>query len=57
VAAEVRRVVIEQCEIVAVAEDGEQAIAAVVRLSPDVLIVDISMPSWMDCRQQSSSRR
>src|SRR5579863_6755561 len=44
VTAEVRRMIIGQCEIVAVAEDGKQAVAAVLNLDPDILIVDISMP-------------
>jgi DNA-binding NarL/FixJ family response regulator len=44
VTAEVRRVIIDRCEVIAVAEDGKQAVAAVLTLNPDILIVDISMP-------------
>ncbi len=44
VAAEVRGAISEQCEVVAVAEDGKQAVAAVLSLEPDILVVDISMP-------------
>jgi DNA-binding NarL/FixJ family response regulator len=44
VAAKVGLLIAEECEVVAVAEDGEQAIAAVLALDPDVLLMDISMP-------------
>ena len=44
VAAKVRRVIIEECEVVAVVENGEQAVAAVLAHDPDVLVIDISMP-------------
>src|SRR5664279_4119563 len=42
--ASVRRTLGESFEVVAVAEDGQQAIDAVRMWSPDVLIIDISMP-------------
>lgn len=32
------------CEVVATATDGEQALAAVERLAPDVLVLDLRMP-------------
>ena len=44
VAANVRRVILEECEVVAAAENGKQAVAAVLALDPDVLLIDISMP-------------
>lgn len=44
VLAEVRQELGEEFEIVASVEDGVQAIDAVRRLDPDVLILDISMP-------------
>jgi len=44
VAAKVRRTVIEECDVVAAVEDGKQAVAAVLALDPDVLVMDISMP-------------
>jgi DNA-binding NarL/FixJ family response regulator len=40
----VRSTLGEDFEIVAAAEDGRQAMEAVVALDPDVLITDISMP-------------
>ncbi len=45
VAANVRRVIAEECEVVAAVEDGKQAVAAVLALDPDVLVIDISMPT------------
>ena len=39
-----RRVIVEECEVVAAVEDGRQAVAAVLALDPDVLVIDISMP-------------
>jgi DNA-binding NarL/FixJ family response regulator len=44
VAARVRRVLCDEFEVVAAVEDGRQAIDAVLRLDPDVLVIDISMP-------------
>jgi DNA-binding NarL/FixJ family response regulator len=44
VTTEVRRMIFNQCEVIAVVEDGKQAVAAVLSLDPDILIVDISMP-------------
>jgi DNA-binding NarL/FixJ family response regulator len=40
----VRRTLAEEFEVVAMAEDGNQAVAAVLKLDPDVLVTDISMP-------------
>jgi DNA-binding NarL/FixJ family response regulator len=34
----------EQFEVVSAVEDGKQAVDAVLRLNPDVLVIDISMP-------------
>jgi DNA-binding NarL/FixJ family response regulator len=34
----------EGCEVVAEAEDGQQAIESVERLSPDIAVLDLSMP-------------
>ncbi|MGB8889227.1 MAG: response regulator transcription factor [Candidatus Korobacteraceae bacterium] len=42
--ARVRRTLCEEFEVVATAEDGNQAVDAVVLLNPDVLVIDISMP-------------
>ncbi len=42
--ARVRRTLCEDFEVVATAEDGNQAVDAVVLLNPDVLVIDISMP-------------
>ncbi len=44
VAAQIRRAMTEECEVIAVAEDGRQAVAAVFSLDPDILLLDISMP-------------
>jgi DNA-binding NarL/FixJ family response regulator len=44
VAAKVRRIIGDECEVVAAVEDGKQAVAAVLELDPDVLVIDISMP-------------
>jgi DNA-binding NarL/FixJ family response regulator len=44
VLARVRRTLAEEFEVVATAEDGNQAVAAVLALDPDVLVTDISMP-------------
>jgi DNA-binding NarL/FixJ family response regulator len=35
----------DRCEIVGLAADGEEAVALAVRLSPDVVVLDISMPT------------
>jgi DNA-binding NarL/FixJ family response regulator len=40
----VRRTLADGFEVVAMAEDGNQAVAAVLKLDPDVLVTDISMP-------------
>ena len=42
--ARVRRTLCELFEVVATAEDGNQAVDAVLSLNPDVLVIDISMP-------------
>ena len=34
----------DQFEVVSAAENGKQAVDAVLRLNPDVLVIDISMP-------------
>lgn len=44
IATEVCGAIVEQCEVIAVTQDGKQAVAAVLRLDPDILITDISMP-------------
>jgi CheY-like chemotaxis protein len=44
VTTKVRGTISEKCEVIAAVEDGEQAIAAVLALDPDVLVIDISMP-------------
>jgi len=43
--AELRQELSEEFEIVGTAGDGVQAVAAVLRLDPDVLVTDISMPN------------
>ena len=40
----VSRVLSEQCDIVGEAVDGEQTVEATLRLRPDILVLDISMP-------------
>jgi DNA-binding NarL/FixJ family response regulator len=40
----VRQTLGEEFEVVGVVEDGKQAVDAVLRLNPDALIIDISMP-------------
>jgi DNA-binding NarL/FixJ family response regulator len=42
--ATVRRTLGEKFEVVSAVEDGKQAVNAVLTLSPDVLVIDISMP-------------
>lgn len=42
--ARVRRELGREFEIVATVENGEEAVQAVSRLDPDVLVIDISMP-------------
>jgi DNA-binding NarL/FixJ family response regulator len=42
--AKVRRELGEEFEIVGIVGNGEEAVAAVCRLDPDVLVIDISMP-------------
>ena len=44
VMAKVRGVLGEDFEVVAAVADGSQAVDAVLRLDPDVLVIDISMP-------------
>jgi DNA-binding NarL/FixJ family response regulator len=44
VLARVRRTLTDEFEVVATAEDGSKAVAAVLTLDPDVLVTDISMP-------------
>jgi DNA-binding NarL/FixJ family response regulator len=40
----VRTILRDEFELVEVVEDGNQAVRAVLRLDPDVLVIDISMP-------------
>lgn len=40
----ISRILSQECEIVAEAMGGEQALEATLRLQPDVLLLDISMP-------------
>jgi DNA-binding NarL/FixJ family response regulator len=40
----VRQALGDEFELVATAENGEEAVSAVLRLDPDVLVIDISMP-------------
>ena len=40
----VRQTFGEEFEVLAAAEDGEQAVNAILMLSPDVLVMDISLP-------------
>jgi DNA-binding NarL/FixJ family response regulator len=42
--ATIRRILHEEFEIIGAVEDGEQAVAAVFKLNPDALVIDISMP-------------
>lgn len=44
VLARVSRTLMDEFEVVATAEDGNQAVEAVLALDPDVLVTDISMP-------------
>jgi DNA-binding NarL/FixJ family response regulator len=41
----VRRTLSEEFEVIATAEDGNEAVATVLALDPDVLVTDISMPA------------
>jgi DNA-binding NarL/FixJ family response regulator len=45
VLARVRRTLAEEFEVIATADDGNQAVATVLALDPDVLVTDISMPT------------
>ena len=45
VLARVRRTLAEEFEVIATAEDGNEAVATVLALDPDVLVTDISMPA------------
>ncbi|MCI0349880.1 MAG: response regulator transcription factor [Acidobacteriales bacterium] len=40
----VAQVLAPECDIVASVENGEQALAAVAKLDPDLVVLDISMP-------------
>lgn len=40
----IRRVVQEDCDVVAVVEDGEAALDAVTVHAPDILLLDVSLP-------------
>jgi CheY-like chemotaxis protein len=40
----VRQTLCEECEVVGTAEDGKQAVDAVLALNPDAIVIDISMP-------------
>ena len=42
--AKVRQTLGEEFEVVGAVEDGKQAVNAVLRLNPDALVIDISMP-------------
>jgi DNA-binding NarL/FixJ family response regulator len=44
VLARVRGILGEEFEVVATAENGADAVSAVLRLDPDVLVIDLSMP-------------
>jgi DNA-binding NarL/FixJ family response regulator len=44
VLAGLRKLVEERCEVVAAVEDGRALVAAVERLKPDLVVLDISMP-------------
>jgi DNA-binding NarL/FixJ family response regulator len=44
VRARVRQTLGDEFELVGTAENGEDAVSAVLRLDPDVLVIDISMP-------------
>ncbi len=44
VVAHVREILLEEFEVVGTAEDGNQAVDAVLGLDADVLVIDISMP-------------
>lgn len=40
----IRRVVQPQCEVLALADNGQEAITAVETHSPDILLLDVSLP-------------
>jgi DNA-binding NarL/FixJ family response regulator len=40
----IRLLVQPECEVIAVVEDGEAALAAVAEYKPDVLLIDVSLP-------------
>src|SRR5580704_1223327 len=40
----VRQILGEEFDVVAAVEDGEQAVDAILKLNPDALVIDISMP-------------
>jgi DNA-binding NarL/FixJ family response regulator len=42
--ARVRRTLADECDVVGTAENGSQAVDAVLTLDPDILVIDISMP-------------
>jgi DNA-binding NarL/FixJ family response regulator len=56
VLARVRQALGEEFEVVATVENGADAVSAVLRLDPDVLVIDISMPV-LDGLQAASSLR
>jgi DNA-binding NarL/FixJ family response regulator len=44
VLSEVRQILAEEFDVVAAVEDGERAVDAILKLNPDALVIDISMP-------------
>lgn len=40
----VRQILAEEFDVVAAVENGEQAVKAILKLNPDALVIDISMP-------------
>jgi DNA-binding NarL/FixJ family response regulator len=53
----IRRILGEEFEVVGAVEDGEQAVDAVLKLNPDALVIDISMPILNGPKLPNSSRR
>jgi DNA-binding NarL/FixJ family response regulator len=45
VLSEVRQILAEEFDVVATVQDGEQAVDASLKLNPDALVIDISMPT------------
>ena len=57
VIAKIRGILGDEFEIIEAAENGNQAVSAVLALNPDVFVTDISMPSSTGSKLQEVSRR